>query len=191
MLIFQICITYWSLKNHTATMATGVFEGCEKYRVAGHSNVSCIKQPIEMMNIEILNKCHGIILGSPVYNGGLAPKVEEFIATWPWYGAPWKKCVTMVVVVMMYSKVGAAFVTAGGISLGEEFAMQRILQAMMVANMITVGGVQDSTENYQSTGASAITSEHPWENGKVDEMFLKKATSLGYRVATVVDALNL
>ena len=53
----------------------------------------------------------------------------------------------------MRDKVGAAFVTAGGISAGEEAVQLAILRAMLVYNMIVVGGA-DWTAAF---GASAVT----------------------------------
>ncbi len=55
-------------------------------------------------------------------------------------------------------KIGAAFVTAGGISAGEELVMTSLHHSMMIFQMIIVGG-NDWTA---ALGASAITEEDPF-----------------------------
>lgn len=111
-----------------------------------------------------------IIVGSPVYNANVTPEISTFIASWPFEGQPLK------------DKIGAAFVTAGGMSSGEEIVQMNILQSMLVFGMIAVGG-PDWTQPF---GASAITGEKPFtveEPEMMDERFLQKGINLGARVA--------
>ncbi|MEY3121103.1 MAG: hypothetical protein RL548_1461 [Bacteroidota bacterium] len=115
-----------------------------------------------------------IIIGSPVYNANLAPEVVKFMSEWPFEGNPLK------------DKIGAAFVTAGGISAGEELAQVNILHSMLIFGMIVVGG----DEWTSAFGASAITNESIFKTAQVDKIFLQKAFTLGKRVATLAKKMN-
>jgi NAD(P)H dehydrogenase (quinone) len=118
-----------------------------------------------------------VILGTPVYNANVAPAIQEFINSWPYDGP-------------MKDKLGAAFVTAGGISLGEESTQLSILRSMLVHRMIVVGGPGDEG----ALGASAITIEEPFTDDReetwVDPRFLEKGEALGSRVAEVAASLR-
>jgi NAD(P)H dehydrogenase (quinone) len=113
-----------------------------------------------------------------VYNENIAIPVQQFINSWPFNNAPLK------------DKIGAAFVTGGGISAGEELVQLNILRSMLIFGMIVVGGI-----DWQSSfGASAVTEEIPFDRyfkaKKVAPQFLKKARDLGQRVATLVTKLK-
>jgi NAD(P)H dehydrogenase (quinone) len=124
----------------------------------------------EAKNADVLS-ADAIIVGGPVYNANIAPPVQEFINRWPFEGAP------------LRDKIGAAFVSAGGISAGEELTQMNILHSMLIFGMIVVGG----TEWRSAFGASAVTAKEPFrrtQDGKtVGDYFLKKAEELGKRVA--------
>jgi NAD(P)H dehydrogenase (quinone) len=100
--------------------------------------------------------------------------VQEFINSWPFEGRPMK------------DKLGAAFVTGGGISIGEEGVMLDILRTMLIQGMVVMGG----EEVEASFGASAITGEGPFKGEKIDPIFLAKGVGLGKRVAEKVLILN-
>ena len=111
-----------------------------------------------------------IIVGSPVYNANVSPQVMQFINNWPFKGGPLK------------NKIGAAFVTSGGISAGEELVQLNILHSMLIFGMIIVGG--DSWES--AFGASAVTAEKPFDDqDEINKKFLQKGYNLGKRVAEV------
>ena len=115
---------------------------------------------------EELKKSDAIIIGTPVYNANPSAKILDFIKHWPLKPE-------------MRNKIGAVFVTAGGISAGEELSQMSIIQAMLIFGMIIVGG-----EDWKSAfGSSLITSELELINKK--KYFAKKAIQLGKRVATV------
>jgi multimeric flavodoxin WrbA len=119
-----------------------------------------------------------IILGSPVYNANVAPPIQDFINSWPFEEQKFR------------NKVGAAFVTGGGISAGEELVQLNILHSMLIFNMIIVGG-----PNWQQAfGASAITGETPFNQEDAEEIvhpdFLAKGAALGRRVADLSRRLN-
>ncbi len=113
-----------------------------------------------------------------MYNANVAPPIQRFINNWPFVrtdssgkGGP------------LRDKLGAAFVTAGRISAGEELAQLNILNAMLIFNMIVVGG----PSWHQAFGASGITGEEPFidkeRKGEVHHRFLAKGAALGKRVA--------
>ncbi len=160
-----IIITYHSQSGKTETMAKAVAKGVEQV-----NGVAYILKPIqEIPQEEILNAA-AIILGSPVYNANMTPQVQEFINSWPFEGRPLK------------DKIGAVFVTGGGFSIGEEAVMFSLIRAMMIHGMVIIGG--DELE--AAFGASAITGEGDFSEKQVQEIFLKKAQSLGKRVGEMV-----
>ncbi len=163
----HVLITYHSKTDNTKMMAKFVADGARSV----DGVVVHLKTTEETTEEDLLN-ADAIILGSPVYNANVTPEVSRFIASWPFEGAPLK------------NKIGAAFVTAGGISAGEEIVQMNILQSMLVFGMIIVGG-PDWTHPF---GASAITGEGPFEVGNkigIDQTFLNRAKNLGQRVAEI------
>ncbi|MCC5941832.1 MAG: NAD(P)H-dependent oxidoreductase [Balneolaceae bacterium] len=163
----KILIVYHSETGHTEQMANAVAEGA-----SGVDGVVVILKSVDKVDSSDLMDATAIIVGSPVHNANVSPEISAFIASWPFEGEPLK------------DKIGAAFVTAGGISAGEEIVQMNILQSMLVFGMIVVGG-PDWTQPF---GASAITGEKPFQlNGvnEVDSRFLEKGRALGERVARI------
>lgn len=163
--IKNILITYHSKTSHTKTLAQEVAKGSLSV-----SGVQVILKSIEQTTTKDLLDADAIILGSPVYNANLSPEVIKFMSEWPFEGNPLK------------DKIGAAFVTAGGMSAGEELAQINILHSMLVFGMIVVGG----DEWTSAFGASAITNESIFKTKNIDSIFLQKGFALGKRVATIV-----
>jgi NAD(P)H dehydrogenase (quinone) len=161
-----ILISYFSQQGHTRSMAEAVARGA---RSAGAVTVKLL-DVAETTKEDVL-AADGIIVGSPVYNANAAAEVVSFLNRWPFEGAPMK------------DKIGAAFVTGGGISSGEELAQLAILHSMLIFGMIVVGGPDWTTP----FGASAITAEPPFDKGGSDAAiapeFVKKGEALGKRVA--------
>jgi NAD(P)H dehydrogenase (quinone) len=161
-----VLIAYYSVDGHTKSMAEAVANGAR-----GVSNVKVKVMTIDEVKKEDLLTADAIIVGTPVHNANAAPEVVKFMAGWPFEGAP------------LFNKIGAVFVTAGGISAGEELTQMNILHSMLLFGMVVVGG-GDWTSAF---GASAITSEKPFalsqKNVVVAEQFLRKAEGLGKRVA--------
>ncbi|MEY2904729.1 MAG: hypothetical protein RJA52_745 [Bacteroidota bacterium] len=162
----QILIAYYSKDGSTQKMAEAVATG-----VLEEDGIEIILLPVDQVTQEILKKSEAIILGSPVYNANVAPEVSAFIASWPFEGEPLK------------NKIGAAFVSGGGISGGEELVQINILQSMLIFGMIIVGG----PDSLQPFGASAITFE---QNLEMD-IFLEKGKKLGKRVAEITKRFNV
>lgn len=157
-----ILITYQSISGKTALMANAIAKGA-----AIHDDITVILKPIDQTSTNDLLKADAIILGSPVHNANMSSDVLKFIESWSFEGAPLK------------NKIGAAFVSGGGISSGEELVQVSILHAMLVFGMVVVGG-DDWTAPF---GASAITNEAPFDT-KTTDAFLLKGQNLGKRVAT-------
>lgn len=193
---FTVLILYLEGHGHQQKMARSIADGV---MMAEGSTIPLL-ETYEAASFEnhILH-ADAIILGSPVYNSNVHPKVQEFVNTWEISKAPG-----------MRFKVGAAFVTAGGISAGQEGTMVNLLQALMTFQMIVVGGGSWET----AYGASAIVGEEPFapvENKDanplwfpktcyppssndvafIHPMFLAQAQDLGRRVGLVVDRLTI
>jgi len=162
----KILVVYYSQGGHTKAMAEAVSRGAS-------SAVVTVKTVIEATTADVLS-ADAVIVGSPVYNANTAPQVQEFINRWPFEGSPLK------------DKIGAAFVTGGGISAGEELVQLNILHSMLIFGMIVVGG----PEWTGAFGASAVTGETPFDSKTVDEKFIRKAEALGQRVAEVVSKIK-
>jgi NAD(P)H dehydrogenase (quinone) len=168
----KVLITYYSKTNATHLMANAVAKGVES-----NKEVQLIFKSIEQTSQEDLLQADAIILGSPVYNANAAPEVLDFIRKWPFENKALK------------DKVGAVFVTAGGISAGEELVQVNLLHAMMIYGMVVMGG----DEWTAAFGASAITHENPFEVDKtknIDPIFLNKGFALGKRVAEWVKRIK-
>ena len=164
-----VLIAYYSQSGHTKTMAQAVEEGAKS--VAG---VCVLLLSIDQVSTKELLEADAILLGSPVYNANVAPAVQEFINSWPFEGRPLK------------NKLGAAFVTGGGMSIGEELVQVSLLHSMLIHGMLVLGG----EETEAAFGASAVTGEPPFQTGKVEEQFLVKGRGLGKRVAEMVVSLK-
>jgi len=158
----SVLITYYSPSGSTKKMAEAIYEGAKSVE-----GVQVKLLPVSEVKSQDLTEATAVIVGSPVYNSNPAPQVLEFLNSWPFDGRPMK------------DKIGVAFATGGGISIGEEGVMLDILSAMLIHGMIVMGG----EEVESAFGASAITGEGPFGKEKVDDLFLKKGTGLGKRVA--------
>ena len=159
-----ILITYYSKTGSTTQLAKSIEKGASE-----NNRVRVILKKIEETTEDDLIKADAIILGSPVYNANPAAEVLKFIERWPFEGGKMK------------NKIGAVFVTGGGISSGEELVQTSLLQAMMVFGMIIVGG-----DDWKSSfGASAVTAEGTYTQ-ELNPLFLLKGEQLGKRVQEVV-----
>lgn len=118
-----VLITYYSSSGSTKKMAEAINEGAKSVE-----GVQVKLLPISEVKPQDLMEATAVIVGSPVYNSNPAPQVLEFINSWPFDGRPMK------------DKLGAAFATGGGISIGEEGVMIDILRAMLIYGMIVMGG---------------------------------------------------
>jgi len=167
----RVLIAYYSQSGHTRIMAESVAAGA---RAVAGTQVTLAS--VEAVDTAQLRAAEAVIVGSPVRLANVAVPVMEFLNRWPFPDG-------------MRDKVGAAFVSGGGISSGEEETQLAILRAMLIHSMIVVGGGEWS----QAFGASAVTDEAPWVSlprGQVGGPFLEKAVRLGRRVATITRLLR-
>ena len=162
----NILVTYYSESGHTGILAKSVAEGAQA--IVG-AEIRLLT--IEETSTDDLLWADAIILGSPVHSANIAAPVQEFIRTWPFQDQELK------------DKIGAVFVTGGGISAGEELAQMNLIHTMLVFNMIIVGGPSWD----QPFGASAVTGEEPFTSDDpepgIDPVFLRKGYALGERVS--------
>ncbi len=169
----HVLIVYFSKTGHTKRMAENVAKGAGSI-----GNVSVKLLAVDKATNRDVLQADAIILGSPVYNANVAPPLQNFINNWPFQGAPLK------------DKIGAVFVSAGGISTGEEIVQLNVLHSMLVFGMVIVGG----GSWHSAFGASAITGEAPFDtkgqSSEMDEQFLLKAEMLGKRVAGIAKKLK-
>ena len=165
----NVLIAYYSKTANTKILAEEVAKGA--MAIPG---VQVVLKNIAQTTTKDLLDADAIIIGSPVYNANLAPEVVQFMSAWPFEGNPLK------------DKIGAAFVTAGGMSAGEELAQVNLLHSMLIFGMIVVGG----DEWTSAFGASAITNEGIFKTEKIDNLFLQKGFTLGKRVATIAKKIR-
>ena len=135
-------------------MANYISEGVKSVQAQTSSAINVIVKSIATASFtdDVLT-ADAIIVGSSVENSNVHPKVQE------WMNQHWKIRDAR----QMEYKIGSAFVTAGGISAGQEHTLTSLLQSMLIFNMIVVGGAPTWTFPY---GASAITYEYPFGGGK-------------------------
>ena len=159
-----ILITYYSTSGNTEQLAKAVAKGAKE-----GDRITVLLKRVEETTAQDLVAADAIILGSSVYNANPAPEVLKFIQRWPFEEGSMK------------NKIGAVFVTGGGISSGEELVQTSLLHAMMIFGMVVIGG----DEWTSPFGASAVTSEDRYTKN-LDPHFLQKGERLGIRVREVV-----
>jgi len=165
----SVLIAYHSVNGHTAQMAKAIQKG-----IVESSDIKVIMKPANEVSTQELLDASAIIIGSPVYNANPSPEILSFIKSWPFEGQPLK------------NKLGAVFVTAGGVSSGEELVQSSLLHAMMVYGMIVIGG-----DDWKSSfGASGIHEEGKYQSKELDTYFLDKGFHLGKRVADVLKKIH-
>lgn len=165
----SVLVVYYSKDGHTRAMAEAVRDGAQSIE-----DVTVTLLDVGQAKPEDVLAADAVIVGSPVYKANVAPPVQEFINSWP------------VKDPALHDKLGAAFVSAGNISGGEELTQMSILHSMLVCQMIVVGG----PGTQQPFGAAAITGEKAAaastkeDEGKlVSDYYLKRGEALGWRVA--------
>lgn len=159
----NILVIYDSKSGHTRQMAVAVANGAKQ--IAG---IEVKLLSVKKVTFADVKKAQAVIMGSPVYNANITPELQAFINTWPHDS--------------MRNKLGAAFVSAGGISAGQESTLLNIVRTMLIFRMIVVGG-----ETWEAPfGAAAIVNEQPFHGKQIAPQFLARATELGKRVAATL-----
>jgi NAD(P)H dehydrogenase (quinone) len=155
----KILITYYSKTGSTAKMAEYIAEGC---RQAG---IKADVKPVEKVRVDDLLSYHGLILGSPVYYGGMAAPLKKLIDESVKYHGRLK------------GKAGGAFASAGGRAGGGETTVLNILQALLVHGLIVAG--DPDGDHY---GPVAV--------GKPDAEAAESCKKLGRRVVELAKKLE-
>jgi NAD(P)H dehydrogenase (quinone) len=156
-----VLVAYHSASGNTEKMAQGVAEGARA--VPGSSVV--LKRVGEVVANDLL-AADAVIVGSPVYFGSMSGEVKTFLDNWLLKFELFREA-------RMRNKVGGAFATGAAISNGKELTMLAILQAMLVNQMVVVGGGG-------AFGASATTGS---DSPGIDDKELAAARDLGRRAA--------
>jgi NAD(P)H dehydrogenase (quinone) len=158
-----VLIAYHSVSGSTEKMAQGVAEGAK----AVSATKVLLKRVGEVSTDDLLSS-DAVIVGSPVYFGNMSGEVKTFFDNWLLKFGVFRDF-------KMRNKVGGAFATGASVSNGKELTMLAILEAMLVNQMIVVGGGG-------AFGASATTGP---ESPGIDDKELAAARDLGKRVAEV------
>ena len=168
----RVLVAFVSDTGRTAALADQVAAGAQTvattcvWRV-DVSRVDVSRVDVDKASAEIVRDADAIIVGSPVHNANPASRILAWMERWPFKGGP------------LRDKIGAAFVTAGGISAGEETTQLALLHAMLEFGMVVMGGA-----DWRSAfGAAAIQGEAPFAGAATDEQFNEKARALGARIA--------
>src|SRR5262249_8013293 len=123
-----VLVTYHSSTGNTEKMARGVADGAKA--VAG---TTVVLKRVGEVTADDLVSCDAIIVGSPVYFGNMSGEVKAFFDNWLLKFDLWRDR-------KMRNKLGAAFATGAAISNGKEVTMLTMLAAMLVNQMVVVGG---------------------------------------------------
>jgi len=163
-----VLIAYHSMSGNTEKMAQGVADG-----VKSVASAKAVLKRVGEVTADDLLSAQAVIIGSPVYFANVTGEVKTFLDNWfakfdLFRGA------------RMRNKIGAAFATGASISNGKETTMLAILQAMLVNQMIVVGGGG-------AFGASATTGP---DSPGIDDKELDTAKALGKRVAEVAASMR-
>jgi NAD(P)H dehydrogenase (quinone) len=162
----SILITCYSRTGKTKALAEAIGRGAKSVEgvdveVLSFNRVSATDLP----------RYDGIILGSPVYFGGVAAELKELIDE------------TTFVRGKLVGKVGAAFTTAGDRTGGKETAILSIVQAMLIHGMIVVGDpINPETEDAEHNGGHYGLAA----DGKLTDADFAQAELFGKHVANVV-----
>ncbi len=162
----SILITCYSRTGKTKLLAEAIGRGASS---------------VEGVDVEVLSfnrvsasdlvRYDGIVLGSPVYFGGVSAELKELIDD------------TTFIRGKLTGKVGAAFTTAGDRTGGKETAILSIIQAMLIHGMIVVGDpINPATEDTEHNGGHYGLAA----DGKLTEGDIAQAELFGKHVANVV-----
>ena len=157
----NLLIVYYSQSGHTKTLAQEIAHGAEGY------DIQVRVKRVEETSNDDLSQADAIIIGSPVYFGGMAAPLKEFIDR------------SVTIRGSLRNKIGAAFVTSGHQTGGKETTILSIIQAMLIHEMIIVGDPISAGGHY---GAAAL--------GAPDQEAINQGRALGARVAELVNRLK-
>ena len=155
----RVFVIYYSRSGNTKKMAEAVAAAAKKV-----SGVEVDLRPVAEVKPDDLLAVDGIIMGSPVYYGGMAAELKTLIDESVKHHGK------------LTGKVGGAFASSGAIGGGTETTVIDILKAMLIHGMIVQGDAQGA--HY---GAVAF--------GEPDERARRECEKLGRRVAELAARL--
>jgi len=163
-----VLIAYHSASGNTEKMAQGVSDG-----VKSVSGTKVMLKKVGEVATDDLLSADAVIVGSPVYFGNMSGEVKTFFDNWLLKFGVFRDS-------KMRNKIGGAFATGAAVSNGKELTMLAILEAMLVNQMIVMGGGG-------AFGASATTGP---DSPGIDEKELAAARELGQRIAEVASVIK-
>ncbi|MDO5845654.1 MAG: NAD(P)H-dependent oxidoreductase [Methanocorpusculum sp.] len=162
----SILVTCYSRTGKTKTLAEAIGRGAKSVE-----GISVDVLSFNRVSATDLVRYDGIVLGSPVYFGGVAAELKELIDD------------TTFVRGKLVGKVGAAFTTSGDRTGGKETAILSIVQAMLIHGMIVVGDpISPELENTEHNGGHYGLAA----DGQLTDFDLKQGEQFGVYVASVV-----
>lgn len=162
----SILVTCYSRTGKTKILAESIGKGAKEVEGIDVDVLS-----FNRVSATDLVRYDGIILGSPVYFGGVAAELKELIDD------------TTFVRGKLVGKVGAAFTTSGDRTGGKETAILSIVQAMLIHGMIVVGDpISPEASNEEHNGGHYGLAA----DGQLTDYDLCQAEYFGRYVASVV-----
>lgn len=162
----SILVTCYSRTGKTKMLAEAIGRGAKSVE-----GISVDVLSFNRVSASDMVHYDGIILGSPVYFGGVAAELKELIDD------------TTFVRGKLVGKVGAAFTTSGDRTGGKETAILSIVQAMLIHGMIVVGDpISPEMENAEHNGGHYGLAA----DGQLTDADFKQAEQFGAYVASVV-----
>ncbi|MDO5844187.1 MAG: NAD(P)H-dependent oxidoreductase [Methanocorpusculum sp.] len=166
----SILVTCYSRTGKTKILAEAIGKGAKEV-----DGVTVDVLSFNRVSASDMVRYDGIVLGSPVYFGGVASELKELIDD------------TTFVRGKLVGKVGAAFTTSGDRHGGKETAILSIVQAMLIHGMIVVGDpISEENANEEHNGGHYGLAA----DGQITEKDLRLAQNFGKYVAGVVKRLN-
>ena len=163
-----VLVAYHSVSGNTEKMAQGVADGAKAV-----SGTKVILKRVGDVATDDLLSSDAVIVGSPVYFGNMSGEVKTFFDNWLLKFGVFSEF-------KMRNKVAGAFTTGAAVSNGKELTMMSILEAMLVNQMVVIGGGG-------AYGASATTGP---DSPGIDDKEVAAARDLGKRVAEVASIIK-
>lgn len=137
-----LLVVFHSRSGNTQSMARHIAEAARKVE-----GVEVKLQPVADVTPDDLLTYDGIIMGSPVYYGGMAAELKKLIDDSVCHHGK------------LEGKVGGAFASSGGPGGGNETTVMDIIKALMIHGMIVKGEVDGDHYGPISVGAPNQRSE--------------------------------
>lgn len=151
----RVLIIYYSRTGNTEKLAEKIKDGAED------KGAEVVLKKVQNTEVEELLDVDAVVIGSPVYYGGMACEIKKFLDE------------SVRLHGRLDGKVGAAFATSGNIAGGNETTIIGILQALLIHGMIVQGDPEG--DHY---GPVAV--------GTTNKFSLEEGYRLGQRVVDLI-----